>query len=198
MLHKRILLVDDHAIFRRGLCALLGEANAGARVDEAGSVEDALAPDAPLPDLVLLDINLPGINGLDGIALVRRRWPAARVIVLSGLDAPEASAEALACGAADFISKRESAERILERISRILDQEGAPKTDAPPAKARLTPRQREVLAFLVQGLSNKLIARQIAVSENTVRRHVQDIIDYFGVESRSEAVFAARRRGLVE
>lgn len=193
----RILLVDDHAIFRHGLRALLSDVMPMAQVSEAGSLEDALALDIPAPSLALLDIKLPGVGGIDGIALLRQRWPASKVIILSGLEAPEASLEALASGAVAYIAKSESPERILDRIGKALEVGAAPASP-PPQNGHLTQRQREVLDLLCQGLSNKLIARHLALSENTVRRHVQDILDYFHVESRSEAVFVARRRGLIE
>lgn len=193
----RILLVDDHAIFRHGLRALLSDVMPMAQVSEAGSLEDALALDIPAPSLALLDIKLPGVGGIDGIALLRQRWPASKVIILSGLEAPEASLEALTSGAAAYIAKSESPERILDRIGKALEVGAAPASP-PPQNGHLTQRQREVLDLLCQGLSNKLIARHLALSENTVRRHVQDILDYFHVESRSEAVFVARRRGLIE
>lgn len=193
----RILLVDDHAIFRHGLRALLSDVMPMAQVSEAGSLEDALALDIPAPSLALLDIKLPGVGGIDGIALLRQRWPASKVIILSGLEAPEASLEALASGAAAYIAKSESPERILDRIGKALEVGAAPSSP-PPQNGHLTQRQREVLDLLCQGLSNKLIARHLVLSENTVRRHVQDILDYFHVESRSEAVFVARRRGLIE
>lgn len=168
-----------------------------AQVSEAGSLEDALALDIPAPSLALLDIKLPGVGGIDGIALLRQRWSESKVIILSGLDAPEASLEALASGAAAYIAKSESPERILDRIGKALEV-GAAQVSPLPQNGHLTQRQREVLDLLCQGLSNKLIARHLALSENTVRRHVQDILDYFHVEGRSEAVFVARRRGLVE
>jgi DNA-binding NarL/FixJ family response regulator len=196
MVDLQVLLVDDHAIFRRGLHALLSEAMPAARLCEAGSLEDALALDIPELNLVLLDIKLPGIGGIDGIALLRQRWPTVRVVILSGLESPEASLEALASGAIAYIPKSESPERILERIKKAIVAE-AVKTSVPLQSGHLTQRQREVLDLLSLGLSNKLIARALNLSENTVRRHVQDILDYFCVDSRSEAVFVARRRGIV-
>jgi len=192
----RILLVDDHAIFRHGLRALLLEAMPDAQVSEAGSLEDALVLDIPELNLALLDIKLPGVGGIDGIALLRQRWPETRVVILSGLEAPEASIEALASGAAAYIPKSESPERILDRIEQAIVADAA-KTPLPHHNGHLTQRQREVLDLLCHGLSNKLIARHLGLSENTVRRHVQDILDYFHVESRSEAVFVAQRRGLI-
>lgn len=191
-----ILLVDDHAIYRQGLRLLLVQANPAIQVFEADSIENAVAIAATAPDLALVDIKLPGLSGLEGISVLKARWPAISIVILSALEGYEVLTEALANGAAGFISKAESTEQILQRIDNALGH-----SVAQPAKAangHLTPRQREVIGLLCSGLSNKLIARQLSLSENTVRRHVQDILEYFQVDSRTEAVFVARRRGLVE
>lgn len=195
---KHVLIVDDHEIFRRGLRILLSESHAGCRVSDVACLEDAVGSDLSTPDLVLLDIRLPGMSGLDGIARLKARWPNAVIAVLSSLDGPEAQSEALARGAAAYISKGEVSERILRRLESLLDDPVAPAVEAASRHGHLTPRQSEVLLLLGQGLSNKLIARKLSLSENTVRRHAQDILEHFQVESRSEAVFAARRRGLAE
>ena len=192
-----ILLVDDHEIFRRGMSLLLLEVNPGALISEADSVERALALDIPVPDVVLLDIHLRGISGIEGIALVKERWPQTKVIVLSGLCTPEATLEALARGASTFISKGDSADCIVDKITQTINSVKL-SGDASQNGRTLTYRQHEVLGLLARGMANKLIARQLDLSENTVRRHVQDILGYFQVESRTEAVVAARRRGLVE
>lgn len=196
---ERILLIDDHAMFRSGVRLLLKAAMPSAVVAEAGTLGEALAEDVEVPDVVLLDIKLPDQSGIAGIALLKRKWPAVPVLMLSSLDTPEAVRQALACGAAGFVSKAETPERFVESIGRAIRGE----TDAAEHKAhdevgrRLTPRQREVLELLGQGLSNKLIARRLSLSENTVRRHVQGILEHLGVASRAEAVIAARRLGLL-
>ena len=199
MFTKRILLIDDHAMFRSGLRMLLGVSLPTAEVHEAGSVNEAIHDAAAKPDVVLLDIQLPGLNGVDGIALLERRWPGVPVLMLSSQDEPEMVRRALARGAAGFVSKAETAERIVEAINQALRGQLAPQpTESLDTEGRqLTPRQREVLDLLWQGLSNKLIARRLGLSDNTVRRHVQDILEYFQVASRTEAVCAAHSRGLV-
>lgn len=198
MNNLHILVIDDHAIFRQGLSFLLCKAVPACQITETDSMEQAMALAIPMPDLVLLDIKLPGLSGIEGIALLKQRWPKLPVIILSALNTPEAMSEALLCGACGYISKASSAKRILEQITEVMLQTNIPADTIEPLNGHLTPRQREVLGFLNDGLSNKLIARRMALSENTVRRHVQDILEYFQVDSRSVAVAMARRRGLTE
>jgi DNA-binding NarL/FixJ family response regulator len=195
---KHILLIDDHDIFRHGLRSLLSDCCPSVCVLEAASIEQIFDAPHPDPDLVLLDLRLPGLSGLDGIAPIKARWPQAVIAVLSSLDGSEAESEVLARGAAAFISKGETSERILRQVEHLLAGPDRPQVHAAPSGAPLTPRQCEVLQLLCRGLANKLIARELALSENTVRRHVQDILEHLRVTSRAEAVFAARRRGLVE
>lgn len=197
MSFPRLLLVDDHAIFRTGLRMVLAAALNGAQIAEASSTDEAIrnAPDEV--DVVLLDVKLVGLNGLESIALFKRKWPLVRVLMLSSEDRPETVHQALARGAAGFVSKAETAEGILDAISAAMSDELSDATPDLPRQPRLTPRQCEVLDLLNKGLSNKLIARQLSLSNNTVRRHVQDILQFYDVASRAEAVFAARRQGHV-
>jgi DNA-binding NarL/FixJ family response regulator len=176
---------------------------AGLEVAEAASLEEALRTSMQEPALVLLDIQLHGLNGLEGIALVRRKWPQALVVILSSEVSPQKVRLAMERGAAAFVSKAEPAAKILAVIGQL--RQGLPVaagglpaceggTDAQPL---LTPRQSEVLDLMCQGLSNKLIGRRLNLSENTVRGHVQAVLAALQVSSRSEAGFAARQRGLV-
>lgn len=181
--------------------------NAGmpdAEVFEAGSLNEAMQDAPEALNVMLLDIKLPGLNGLEGIALLKRKWPQVPVIMLSSQDEPEIVRLALTRGAIGFVSKADTADKIMASINLVLRGEFAELTaqaegvsDASDALQHLTPRQCEVLELLCKGLSNKLIARQLNLSENTVRGHVQAILGLLQVSSRSEAVFAARRLGLV-
>ncbi|WP_077001357.1 response regulator transcription factor [Variovorax sp. KK3] len=202
MLPPRILLVDDHALFRCGLRMVLDAGIDGLEVAEAASLEEALRTPMQDPALVLLDIQLHGLNGLEGIALVKRKWPEAAVVILSSDVSPQKIRLALDRGAAAFVSKAEPADRILGVIGQLRqglpvagEAAQAPVGDA--GAALLTPRQSEVLDLMCQGLSNKLIGRRLNLSENTVRGHVQAVLAALQVSSRSEAGFAARQRGLV-
>jgi DNA-binding NarL/FixJ family response regulator len=199
-----ILLIDDHAMFRSGLRMVLNGSLPQAGIIEAGSLNEAMQVMTEQPDVVLLDIKLPGLNGVDGIALIRRRWPQVPVIMLSSQDEPETVRMALARGATCFISKADTADRIVALLETVvrgeviapLDQANH-SGDIPGVLLHLTPRQCEVLDLLCKGLSNKLIARELDLSENTVRGHVQAILGFLQVSSRTEAAFAARNRGLV-
>jgi DNA-binding NarL/FixJ family response regulator len=193
------MLIDDHAMFRSGLNMVIGMAMPLAAVLEAASVEEAMGKFAQAPHIVLLDIKLYGSSGLEGIASIKRQWPAAQVLMLSSQDEPETARLALARGAVAFVSKAETAEKIINVIKKALRGEiaGMSSQEEKLEERRLTPRQREVLELLHRGLSNKLIARQLGLSDNTVRRHVQDILEYFQAVNRHEAIFAARQQALV-
>ena len=201
----KILLIDDHALFRSGLRLLLLSDLPDAQVLEAESLEQAVRTCDQPPSLVLLDIQLQGVNGLEGLGLLRRRWPCVPVVMLSSATEPATVRLALARGAAAFVSKAETADTMLAVIRRAL--QGLLPAAATPAnpgavgdgasKPRLTPRQCEVLDLLCEGLSNKMIARRLELSEFTVRGHVQAVLSLLGVQSRSQAPYAARRVGYI-
>lgn len=201
MLPTRVLLIDDHALFRSGLGLVLDASLTGLQVLEASSIEDGFKVAVTAPDVVLLDIQLEGLNGLEGLTLIRSRWPSTPIVMLSASQGPEIVRVAMSRGATAFVSKAEPAERIVAVVKQALYGIGGPLPRAvneiPEDDARLTPRQCEVLDLLCQGLSNKVIARRLELSEFTVRGHVQAVLRHLRVSSRSEAAFAARQRGLV-
>jgi DNA-binding NarL/FixJ family response regulator len=201
----RILLIDDHAMFRAGLALVLRSALTGVQVLEAASLDGALRhPDklTQAPDVVILDIHLEGLNGLNGIALLKRQWPLTPIVMLSSETSSETKRQALALGASAFVSKTETPDHILTTIQAMLGQGVIPtarsdSTSSPTAPARLTARQSEVLDLLSQGLPNKVIGRRLGLTENTVRWHVQAVLELLQVSSRAEAVYVARQRGLI-
>jgi DNA-binding NarL/FixJ family response regulator len=200
----RVLLVDDHALFRSGLRMVLAQGVPGLQIDETASLEEAMQHEGPVPAVVLLDIRLRGLSGLEGVGMLRRRWPQARVVMLSSEATPDLVRQAIERGAVAFMSKADTPERMLAVIVPLLRGDAhAANPPVPPAapggdRQRLTPRQCEVLDLMCQGLSNKAIARRLALSENTVRGHVQATLAFLQVSSRTEAAFAARRQGLVQ
>jgi DNA-binding NarL/FixJ family response regulator len=193
-----ILLIDNHAMFRAGLSMVVTKAMPEVAIFQAASVDEAISTTTGDIQAVLLDIKLNGSSGLEGLALVRQKWPKAPVLMLSSQDDPETSRLALARGAAAFVSKAETGDRIVRVIQQLLQGDfSQARPGMLDSNRKLTLRQREVLALLHLGLSNKLIARKLELSDNTVRRHVQDILEYFQVANRAEAVFAARQQALV-
>ena len=195
------MLIDDHALFRSGMRLVLMGGLPDAQVIEAESLEQAVRTNSQPPSIVLLDIQLQGVSGLEGLGLLQQRWPDVPVVMLSSVMAPETVRLALARGAAAFVSKADTAEKIIAVVQQTLSGTAA-TTAAPDAqsradKPRLTPRQCEVLDLLCEGLSNKMIAKRMELSEFTVRGHVQSVLILLRVQSRSQVTFAARRMGLI-
>ena len=192
------LLIDDHAMFRAGLRQVIKVAIPDLDIFEAGSMDEALACPSSNLTVVLLDNQLNGLSGMGGISLIRRKWPLVPILMLSSQFEPEVVRLALARGVDGFLSKAEPVDTIVQTLQQVMagDVTGG-AASVPLAQKCLTPRQSAVLGLLHQGLSSKLIARQLLISENTARRHVQDILEFFAVASRAEAVFAARNQGLV-
>lgn len=193
-----ILIVDDHAMFRNGLSLLLRAALPDVCVAEAGSLEGALQANVTCPAVVLLDIHLPSLNGLECMSLLKMRWPDTAIVVLSA-DAVDATIRsALERGAVAFIAKTSPATVVLDAVQKVLRGERPLRAITSIGTVeRLTPRQCQVLDLLCQGLPNKTIGKRLNLSENTVRGHVQSILAFLQVCSRTEAVVEARRRGLV-
>ncbi len=195
----RVFIIDDHALFLAGLSLVICAAMPSSLVFEAAAIEEALRSPHEELDVVLLDLQLKGLNGLEGLSLIKKRWPRTPVLVLSSQDELQVQRVALERGAAGFISKAEPPQSIVHAIQ--LAAQGrlacpALSSGASPLP-RLTARQCEVLDLMNLGLSNKQIAQKLALSDNTVRRHVQDILEFFNASSRTEAVFAARDKGLI-
>jgi DNA-binding NarL/FixJ family response regulator len=202
----RTLLIDDHVLFRAGLRMVLNSGIENLQIAEAGSLEEALRDTIEPPTVVLLDLKLQGLNGLEGMALLRRKWPQTAVVVLSSDSASSTVRSALERGAVAFVSKADSADSILTVMRQVLFGEPltAVQTLSPEMSGKvltrqlLTPRQCEVLDLLCQGLSNRVIGQRLNLSEHTVRGHVQALLAALQVSSRSEAGYTARRMGLVD
>lgn len=206
-----ILLVDDHVLFREGLKFLLARLADQVNIHEAGSVETGLAMGSQQYEfsLVLLDLNLPGMNGLDGLKSFRQRYPTSPLIVLSGVDDVTTVKAALGHGAQGFISKSVTAESMLKDMNRVLLGErcwpgwdsGKASPASPDSLAKssvhLTLRQIDVLVRLCEGQANKEISRELGMSENTVSTHIVAIFRALGARSRTEVAFLARKKGLI-
>ena len=204
-----ILLIDDHALFREGLKFLLRSLDAALEVDEAGDCARALEHAAKRSyDLVLLDLKMPGVAGLDALAALREAIPDAPLVVLSGEDNPGVVRAAIEGGAMGFIPKSSTPEVLIQALrlvlargvylpSAVLDASAdAAAAESGTVLHNLTPRQMDVLRCVIQGKSNKVIARELDVSEGTVKAHLSSVLRTFGARSRTEAVYAAAKLGL--
>ena len=197
---RTFLVADDHPMVRDALASALGQAFAGAAIAMAGSlaqVEAALERE-PETDALLLDLDMPGMDGLTGLALLRSGHPTVPIIVVSAAREANVVRRAYEFGASAYIDKSASLEEIAGTVRAVLDGEIFAPPDAPPADSfaqranQLTPQQWRVLALMVQGDQNKQIAYKLGVGEATVKAHVTVILRKLGVRSRTQAVIEAR------
>ena len=220
MSHLKVLIVDDHAMFREGIRLLLVKQAFDCDLLEAGSCAEAfkLMVHHENLDLVLLDLALPDMAGIDALDLIRERFPNVPVAVLSGTEDRALVLETINRGAMGFIGKSSSGTDLMNALAivftgsvylppTLLGQSIAKQQPAPELVARstkhqlaekgLTERQIEVLELMVQGLPNKLVARQLNLSEGTVKTHVASALRALNVKNRTQAVFAVAKLGLV-
>ena len=203
-------VVDDHLILREGLAALLRQSWQDAVILQGRDAETGLrmAEDNPDLDVVFLDLNMPGMNGMAGIQHFVQRFPKLPLIILSSSENPAEVRRALALGAVGYVPKSASPQTLISALRLVLagDVYLPPLLlDAPPLPGRrpveesggLTDRQVEVLAALCNGLSNKEIGRKLDLSEKTVKAHITAIFRTLNVVNRTQAANAARARGLV-
>lgn len=207
MADQRIVIVDDHPLFREALKHSLAGALPGLRIDEAGNLEAAIKQVGGKEgtDLVLLDLKMPGVQGLSGLAYLRAEFPAIPVAIVSASEEPHLIRRAMALGASGYIPKSSAISEIKHAIVAILNGElwtppdlplesaGNEGDDLAKRLAKLTPQQLRVLMMLREGLLNKQIAYQLDVSEATVKAHVSAILQKLDVDSRTQAVIAAGR-----
>ena len=202
MAKPSILIVDDHPLFRSGLSMIFEQAQLCGAFIEAGSILEAKKINEQV-DLILLDIQMPGLDGISGISVLQEHFPSAPIIILSATSTDQKIAEAKQRGAMGFLQKTATTKDFVSAINGALkgrhqfpkeSLKGVGLNDEQP---HLTPRQLEVLALLAEGKPNKLIARQLDLSENTIRTHEGSILEQFNVISRTEAVLVAQRLGLV-
>jgi DNA-binding NarL/FixJ family response regulator len=204
----RIVIADDHPLFRDALRLAIAERFEGAGIAEAGSLDGVRAEleAAPETDLVLLDLNMPGMHGFSGLLFLRAQFPAVPVAVISANEEPQVIRRALEFGAAGYIPKSAAPGEIRAALAAFLAGEtwlpagielGGSETDAEAELtarlARLTPQQIRVLMMLSEGLLNKQIAYDLKVSEATVKAHVSAILQKLCVDSRTQAVILAGR-----
>lgn len=198
----KILVVDDHPLFRAGLVQVIQNLTSQTQVLQASGVEQAQAllecMDVRDLDLVLLDLNLNGVHGLDGLVVFRQRYPTTPVVLVSGTPHLDLVREGRSKGAQGFIRKNTEPEELRKTITRVLDGELCfEDLSAPTPQKQLSARQREVLSAIAQGRTNKEIARDLGISIHTVRTHIVRLFWLLAVKTRTEAVTLARREGLL-
>ena len=200
----RILIADDHPVFREGLVSIINREPDLQVVGQAGDGRDAVHVHGTLrPDVTLMDLRMPHMDGVAAIKEIRDRHLAARIIVLTTFDGDEDIYRGLRAGAQSYVLKDAKPEELLHCVREV----HAGRPCLPPHVAgrlaerlhgeSLTPRELEVLEFLAQGRSNREIGQRLAVAEGTVKVHVNNILAKLRAASRTEAVTMAVRRGLV-
>lgn len=205
----RVMLVDDHAMVRRGLSTILMIYDDLQLAGEAESGETAIQMCGEvLPDVVLMDMVLPAMDGAAATRMIRQRFPKVQVIALTSFKEKDLIKNALEAGAIGYLLKDVTADELARAIRAahvgratlspdvaqvIVQTAGQP----PEPGLDLTEREREVLALMVEGLNNTQIAGRLSVSPSTIKSHVSNILSKLGVSSRTEAVTLALRNGLV-
>lgn len=212
----RLLVIDDHPLFLEGVAAILRKQQFIAHVVTATDAHAGLAlAEREMPDLVLLDLNLPGLDGFSAIIEFRRRFPALPVVVISAMERDIDVRRAIDAGAMGYILKSSSPRALVEAVQQVLREgtvcvpttaqaggvshvaERAAASSSAPTVEELSLRQMEVLACVCQGLSNKQIASELGLSEKTVKAHVTAVFRALGVVSRTQAILAARKHGMM-
>jgi DNA-binding NarL/FixJ family response regulator len=208
-----ILVVDDHPLYRSGVVYALQNTGMAVNIVECSVLETAFQrlDEGLQADLIILDLQMPGYGGLDSVRAVRNRCPEVPVLVLSGNEDPAVVRECIELGAFGFVPKSAPSEQFHAALKLVLSggvylpptslSVGSPATRAQQDAwgrlgARLTERQRQVLLGIVQGKPNKVIARDLGLSDTTVKSHVAHILDALVVSNRTEAVYALARAGV--
>ncbi len=215
-----LLIVDDHALFRRGLAALLSQDGRFRVLAQAGDVGEALKTLAQqAPDMILLDNNLPGVRGVDGIPALKEAAPQARILMLTVSENQDDLAAALLAGAEGYLLKTVESDQLCNAIIKVMEGESVvspemmtklltvfrakPSLASQPvevpavrsarhmAMGQLSTREREVLVCIARGESNKIIARELNIAETTVKIHVQHILRKLNLNSRVQAAVYA-------
>jgi len=193
----RVLLVDDHPLFRQALAATVSQIGVDVRIEQCESLamlRSRLAIDADAT-LVLLDLNLPDSAGIGGLLAIKAHYPALPVAIVSAIDDGETVATAQACGAAGFISKAAGIEELSAAVLALVGGETwFPEAETGDGRAGITPTQARILDGVHRGLMNKQIAYELGLSEATVKYHLTGLFRKMGVQTRAQLLALARDR----
>jgi DNA-binding NarL/FixJ family response regulator len=201
----RILIVDDHPVVQAGLSSMLATHDAVEVIGAASSGEEALSlMRQNMPDIVLLDLRMPGMNGIDTLQALKAMNASARVIILTSFETDENIYRAVQAGAKGYLLKDTSQRQMLEAIAtvhmgkRYIPSQIAARLAERMMRSNLTTRESEILEMLAKGLTNKQIGKALDISENTVRNHVNSIMEKLEVSDRTEAVAVAIQQGIIQ
>ena len=216
----RILLVEDQSLFRKGLKLILNDLSNGVECIEANSCEDVLNLECCEPfQIILLDYHLPGANGVEALQIIKLRHETSRIVVLSSEEDPKIVRRVIEYGAVGFIPKSATPEILIAALKLVLaggvylpqqalvdiagegdcgtgDNSEPSRLEIDPFLSRLTPRERETLIKIIEGKSNKVIARDLDLAEGTIKAHLSGVYRVLGVNKRTEAVYKAAKLGL--
>jgi DNA-binding NarL/FixJ family response regulator len=209
----RVLVVDDHSLFRDGIVSLLG-ATGFTVVGQAGDGKTAVAEALRLrPELVLLDIHMPEMTGLEALKLIKAQLPETRVVMLTVSEDEDSLVEAIKTGADGYLLKHLSGTEFIEMLdglkrgeaaitrksaSFLMKQLARPDPQQEKPILPLSEREMEIIRLLADGLSNKAISERVSLSENTVKYHLKNILHKLNVQNRTEAVMYALRNDLIQ
>lgn len=199
-----VLVVDDHPILREGVAAVLQRQDDMRLVGEAENGAEAVERFRALkPDVVLMDLQMPGLTGLEAIQAIRAEAPNARIVVLTTYDGDAQAFQAMKAGAAAYLLKSSLREELVDTIRdvhsgrRRMSPEIAEKVAVHSTDERLSEREIEIVGLVSEGHSNKQIARTLSISEETVKAHLKSIFGKLDVTDRTHAVTVAARRGII-
>ena len=208
----RILIADDHAVVRRGVALVLGLEPDFEIVGEVADGQQAVDAARLLrPDVILLDLKMPGIDGIAAAKAIKQNSPSSRILVLTGIEVNQTIFDALQAGADGYVLKNVSPDELARALRAVAAGDGYLHTavtrhilrrlspaSPTPARMDLTPRERDVLRLLATSATNRSIANQLGISEETVRSHVKNILAKLGQPTRTQAVVAALKAALIE
>ena len=201
----RILIVDDHPVVQAGLSSMLATHEEVEVIGSASSGDEALMMvQQDMPDILLLDLRMPGMNGIDTLHALKEMKASAKAIILTSFETDENIYRAVQAGAQGYLLKNTSQRQMLEAIAivhagkRYIPSQIAARLAERMLRSNLTARESEILEMLAKGLTNKQIGSALTISENTVRNHVNSIMEKLEVSDRTEAVAVAIQQGIIQ